>query len=301
MSIEDEIQAMNELPPAPPEGGDPTVLEPEPAPEPAPASEPTPEPAPAAPEPAPAPTAEPLPVEPPAAEDLRDATIEGLRAEIARLAALSGAPAPVAPVEPVAPPPQAPVAPQAPAPQPSAPAVIEFVKSEEELNQVLDSVGNFNSFLTRFASDIAQNIRAQVVSEAKEATMVSIPALVGNLAEQAVNMRMAVKEFYSANSDLAPYASYVGSVANEIAAREPQLPLDQLFEKLGPEVRSRLHLKERVLSQALPGAGPEPTPSAEGPAFPPSSGGTRKPTGADVKLSKTEREILEMLEATGGQ
>jgi hypothetical protein len=293
MSIEDEIKAMNDLPTTPPEE------EPLPEPELAPEPEPTPGLVPEPP-PEPGPEVEPAP-EPPAPEPAPGDAITtetSLRAEIARLAALVGAPSTVAPPEPQALAPQAPVAPQAPAPT-AAPEVIKFVETEEQFNQILDNVDNFNKFLTQ----VVRGVHAQAVSEAREATLVSIPSLVGNLADQAVNMRLAVRDFFTGNPDLQPYNKYVGFVANEIAAREPELPLDQLFEKLGPEVRSRLRLVDAASLQAppSPGAGPGAAPPAEPPAFPPTAGGPRKPSGADVKLSKMEKEILDMIEATGGQ
>jgi hypothetical protein len=279
--MEEEINAMLDSPPPPSEdmGGE-LVVEDAPA-EPAPTIETAPQVQVEAP---------PAAVEsetPPAAEapvvDERDSTIAELRAEMARLALGQGAqPAPEA------------GPPTTPTPIQAAPASVEFVATEEDLNKILDSKENFNEFLRGFA----EKIRTEAVAEAREASLVSLPPLVSNLADQTVSLRLAIKEFYTNNKDLLDYKSIVGFTANKIAAERPELSLDQLIEELGPEVRKILRLKDATL-QAAPVAGQvaPSTPDPSSPGFVPSGGAARRTLAGAPNLTKMEKEILEMNES----
>jgi hypothetical protein len=130
-------------------------------------------------------------------------------------------------------------------PPPTPPPVFQFVKDDAEFDDALRSPENFNKLLTG------------VMFKSVESVMRAVPKLVMNLADQQITTRSAIQEFYANNKDLIPSKAYVGMVADELVAKNPDWKLDKLMGELGKEVRGRLKL-------TAPGAGP--TPPARTPA-----------------------------------
>lgn len=226
------------------------------------------------------PKVEPLVVEPPPAEpppatpppsvkDPKDAeieamrsTIEDLRRTIETVAAQASAPKSAEP------------------PPAAAPTVMKFVEKEEELDQVLNSVDNFNSFMTN------------VVTKGNEQLVGNLSNLVAPLVDKIVTQKMAVNEFYMSNKDLAGNKAYVGMVANELAIKNPTWSLEDVIKELANEVRGKLRM-----SGIVPPQTPEPSvtpPNTETPAFVP--GGGARPGGGGPSLTKLEAGIADLLE-----
>lgn len=166
-----------------------------------------------------------------------------------------------------------------PKPSEEPPPILKFVEKEEDLDKVLNSVDNFNTFMT------------QVVTKSNEQILQNIPALVSTMATRIVAQKMAVNEFYSNNRDLIDKKAYVGIVANEIAQAHPEWKIEEVVANLGTEVRKRLALGSGAPPpQAPPQASQVPV---ESPAFVP--GGGSRPSGGPPSISKQERDINDLI------
>ena len=119
-------------------------------------------------------------------------------------------------------------------PAPAVPEVkdapVTFLEKEEDLDKALNSVDNFNAMLTG------------VISKAEEVIMAKAQMLAVQIANDIYTKRTAAQEFYTANPDLASNKSYVGMVANELAAAHPEWDMQKVIANLANEVRTRLHL-----------------------------------------------------------
>ncbi|MFA6972681.1 MAG: hypothetical protein WC208_14960 [Gallionella sp.] len=290
---------VNEPPVAPAEPTNaepPAIADPPASPTPEPPVEPPP--APAAPPPTPSavePSATPATplAEPPIvpAADPRDATIAELQATIAALQQTVGqiAGTAVAPAQSVAPEVKLDANGQPIAPEPPQ---YKFLQKEEELDQALNSVDNFNKMLSG------------VVNKAQESVLLMVPQLVTKMADEVVVRRMAAAEFFRANPDLAAvdpttqrplYRAFVGLVANEIAAAHPDWNMEAVMSNLGTEVRNRLRLSggvppgtPSVATPAAPVDPAAPTPAFVGP------GGSR-PSNVAPTFKGLEKDVLDLI------
>lgn len=296
-------------PEPPPQPGEPSSLTPpgeSPAPEPPldpqgaqALVQPEPPVAPAPPVP-PAPPVQPAAPEPPASPQL---TVEEQLAEsrniINQMAATimalqngaQAAPGAQAPIPPQ--PASGPQGAQAPVPAPGTQAPVppqpmqpfEFVKTEEEMDELFKTKEGFNKLLTG------------VMYKSVESMMRVVPKLVSTLADQQITTRSAITEFYSNNKDLIPSKAYVGMVADELVAHHPDWTMDKLFGELGKEVRTRLKMVGGGAQAPIPPQGPtppQPPQPPQGPAFAGTGGAGGR--GGGAPQSSLQKEIDELAE-----
>jgi hypothetical protein len=163
------------------------------------------------------------------------------------------------------------------------PPVMRFVEKEDELDNMLKNVDNFNEGMTK------------IMRTGTEEILRAIPHLVNNLATQVVTQKMAVAEFYGANPDLAAYKPFVGMVANEIAAKNPGWGMEDVVKNLGTEVRAKLKLAGTPAASGAPAVPQAPqAPVGPPPAFVP--GGGARPSGGAPTLTDMEKGIAELLQ-----
>lgn len=130
-----------------------------------------------------------------------------------------------------------------------------------------------------------ETLTQQSREQTRETILRDIPSVATAVARQQYSMMTTIKDFYINNNDLVPYQHVVGAVANEIAAKEPNLSIVDALNKTAVEVRRRLGLKKAAITQ----------PDRQ-PAFPRGGkGGSRKP-GAPV-LTGLKAEIAAMQNA----
>jgi hypothetical protein len=89
--------------------------------------------------------------------------------------------------------------------------------------------------------DLRQNSQTM-----KEQILIETPRTVQAVARQQLTIMKAVDQFYTDNPDLLPHANVVGLAANRIVAKEPNLSMQEAFEKAEKEARTILGLKRRV-------------------------------------------------------
>jgi len=280
------FEEVPDVPPFDPEdmGGQP-VAPAEPAPEEPPSSdageEPTPPTAPEEPSLAPDPVQPESPPSPPA-EDQEKLALQGqiaaLQAQLNELLDKGFGATPPAEPKPPQPPPVA------PEPTPQVPPVAkQFVQTEEEFDQIISSVDNFNQFIGKVV-EAAQ-------SGAVERAYTSLPNVVMQMVQRQLTFGALVRDFYKENEDLLPHAKFAGFVMNELANQEPDLEIGALMRKTGEEVRKRLGLAPKSAVPSGPRtAAPVRTKS---PAFA-AGPGTRKV--APPQLAGLEKEINDLLD-----
>ncbi len=226
------------------------------------------------------PPVEPVPpvVEPPVVKDPKDEEIENLRGTVEELRRM---------IEDVATKATSPIQQEPPIqvdaegkpipPAPVTPPLHSFVKEDKDIDTALNSVDNFNSLLS------------SVVHKGIEGALSIVPKFVEPLVERIVARRLAVNEFYTNNQDLSKNKAYVGMVANELAAKNPEWSLEDVIKNLAKEVRDKLRLTGQVVQHP-----PDVTPQVDTPAFTDGTP-TRSNSGAPV-LSKVEADIMEMIQ-----
>lgn len=235
-----------------------------------PASAPPQEGAPASAEPSqpPADGGAPPPSEPPSAGDPRDEqikqmkeTIESLKQTIETVARTASQPV-------------------APAPTNEPPATMKFLEKEEDLDKALNSVDNFNDLL----SNVMTKVEAIILEKAT--------AMASQMANSVYTQRSMVTDFYNANPDLNEHKAFVGVVANEIAAANPDWDMKKVVDALPAEVKNRLKLGINV--EVPPPEVPPATPPAP-PAFA-GGKGSRRDGGPPTPPSAIEKEVADLLE-----
>jgi hypothetical protein len=223
-------------------------------------------------------TPAPPPAAPPAPQDPKDAELAALKQTVQELRTVIEATAKQA-IRPPSTPVETPVQIRPDGkPVQAQPPALKFIEKEEDLDQALNSVDNFNSLLTK------------VVEKTRESMLLAVPQLVGKLADQVVTQRMAVQEFYNNNRDLVGNKAFVGMVANEIAASHPEWQMDQVLTVLADEVRKKLALSG--IAVHAPPVAPQAPPVA--PAFVP--GGPSRPSAVGAPpIDKLAAEVSDLL------
>lgn len=319
MSLQDDLNAILEIPPAggtPPEPPEPPVVEvpavpPEPPATPAPPTEPPVEPPPEPPIPPVEPPVEPPPVvtppgtppgdppgTPPADDTVAQLTaqLEEYRALIANMQGLGGTPPagsapPAAPVPGAAPvqgqPPQTPTPAGAPA---TTPEPIKFFGSEEEMDEAFKTHESMNSFLNTAFGKFVEQFGPTVVQRAVERSMMEVPTLTRDVVRTQVAMHTLVTEFWANNTDLRAHSDYTGMVANRITAEHPDYALPKVLEETEKEVRTKLRIPKV--------GGGTPGPVHPGPSQPPAfvpPGGARG-VATPTQLTALEREVNDLVD-----
>jgi len=163
--------------------------------------------------------------------------------------------------------------------------VLPFLKDDETFDEVMKSSINFNALLT------------SVVNTAVAKTMQLLPQVTNQYVDSQMNTRLAVKDFYTDNSDLLPHKKYVGFVSNELYAKNPTWSIEQNLAETEKEVRNRLKLSRDAGSSV--GSGQQNSSSRTvdtNPGFVPSSGGGGRRGSASVdRLSGEDKQIMDLI------
>jgi hypothetical protein len=218
------------------------------------------------------------PTEPPGSEEDYKAQVERLQAQLVDMTARFATP-------------QAPAQPDGPPASPASEGVVEFFKTEEEVDKVFGSAAEINKFMT------------SLLNQAVERSLRTMPQVVVNVARQQASLVNAVDKFYETHSDLAKFRPFVGYVATELQTKHPEWDASKMFEEVEKEVRTRLNLKRPV-----PAAGGSPPPGTPpnaprgpqgggtGPAFVGQHSRARVGSGG-TGMSAKEQEILDLIKS----
>ena len=168
-----------------------------------------------------------------------------------------------------------------PAPEPKPvekPLPAEFTISEDEYSSAMTEKKGLDNILQK--SFDYQERRLQEVARA-------LPPVINEIVTEIVGHKLASSDFLRMNEDLLPFKPLVKLTANKMFAKHPDMDPDELYTKVGEEVRKALKMKK--------GSKQAPVKKKEEPAFVKKSG-SRKPQAP--KLTGVKGEIVTMLNAT---
>lgn len=109
-----------------------------------------------------------------------------------------------------------------------------LIDSDESLDDVLSSSEKFNNTITQGLQSLAEHIYK------------TIPQVVQQSVAQQQSMQEMARQFYTDNSDLAQYKSFVGKVSEKITSDHPDWGMDKVMEETAKEARRRLNLKQKT-------------------------------------------------------
>lgn len=169
--------------------------------------------------------------------------------------------------------------------------ILKFLPDDTVFDDVMKSSENFNALLT------------SVVNTAVERSLRLMPQVATQLVEQQINLKTAVRDFYTDNKDLEPHKKYVGFVANEIAAQHSDWGLTQILQETEKEVRGRLKLARAGdnMQAVQPGSVQQTgtivnRTAPSNPGFVPGGGGGRRgSSSSDGNLSSQEKDIMSLI------
>ena len=183
------------------------------------------------------------------------------------------------------PPATSPAATQDPTTAPSTPpSPIESKAAQVELAPLSISKDEFDAIFESPESLIG--LLNKVRESAVEQVLRSVPTLTASIVNQQTVLNRMVQDFYSQNDDLAGVKPFVAVVANEIAARNPDWSVEQVFAEAATESRKRLNLKKEVAKAT-------PTNPAVRPGLPGNTNSRRAPSAP--QLSKLEKELEDLM------
>jgi hypothetical protein len=110
----------------------------------------------------------------------------------------------------------------------------EILKGDVDFDEFLDTREGFEEGMKDVFARHEQIVTQKVLS--------SIPAVVNNQVRQAVALQSAVNEFYEVNSDLKPVRSTVGAVAEQVANKHPDWPVEKIFSESAAVTRKLLKM-----------------------------------------------------------
>lgn len=116
------------------------------------------------------------------------------------------------------------------------PVVAELTVSDSEWQEAFDSAEKFNK---NVMNKIGKYTETRVQESTRAALNTLMPAV-----NQAIEIRLAASDFYMANPDLRKAKTFVGMVANEVFAANPDKSIEECFNQTGEEVRKRLKVKK---------------------------------------------------------
>ena len=150
------------------------------------------------------------------------------------------------------------------------------IKTEEDLDKVLESPQNFVALLNSVAKHSLQN--------AHEHLLRSIPSVVRQNIRQQRDIDKVVDTFYNENKDLAQFKRTVGLAMNEVLADHPDYNLQQALDAAAGKARTALGLMAKVKGEG------EKTP----PALPTRGGRGGRPSGGK-QLNSVQKQILDLV------
>jgi hypothetical protein len=157
-------------------------------------------------------------------------------------------------------------------PQVTVDAMLESM----DFDDVMKDKESFVKFLVQYANVIK--------TEAAQQTLTSIPSVVGSVVHRQTSLREVANAFYATHPELKPVKQYVGRVANEISAAEPELTIQQVLDKAAIKVKETLNLQAIVQAQEKKAAGK--------PSLPGGSRGAKGKTGPSTGLQSEIDEFI---------
>ncbi len=147
---------------------------------------------------------------------------------------------------------------------------------EVDFDSVMESKENFSKFFLTAMQAVQEQTAQKILS--------SIPNIVGSHVQRQTTLRDVATEFYTRYPELKRVKRYVGTVANEIYAANPEMTLGQVMEEAAKVAKETLNIQAVVETREKE--------KASKPALPGSGGGARSPQKATSKLQSEIDSLL---------
>lgn len=153
----------------------------------------------------------------------------------------------------------------------------QFIKSDDELDGVLNSAEGFNNAMNSAVQTAIQHVYK------------GLPGVVKNNVAQQIQLQETVSGFYQNNPELKKHRSFVGKVSERIMSENPDWSMQKVLDETAKEARKRLKLKQKAETKDKS--------NNKNPGFAKGgkSGGKK---GSQGKLSGQEKQIADMLSVT---
>jgi hypothetical protein len=150
----------------------------------------------------------------------------------------------------------------------------QFVKSDDDLDGVLNSAEGLNNALNSAVQTAIQHVYK------------GMPGVIKNNVAQQIQLQETVSNFYSNNEDLKKHRGFVGKVSERIMSENPNWSMQKVLDETAKEARKRLGLKQKAEGKA----------KKKDPGF--AKGGKGGKKGKQSNLSGQEKQIADMLSVT---
>ncbi len=165
---------------------------------------------------------------------------------------------------------------QEPIPEDQKAVFVDSIRiTDDEFDSAISSKEGMQKILDKIEAASAERMQQLIRA---------IPKVIRSVADEVVSTRLAISDFYQANSDLLPFKPLVKFTINKLQSENPDMDLEELLDKAGKEVRKVLKLEH---------GGNGRSREKVKPATVEKSSGSRKPQ--PPKLTGIEAEIDEIL------
>jgi len=122
---------------------------------------------------------------------------------------------------------------------PSVIAGLDTLFEGVDFDSVMESKENFVDFMKKYGAAVQEQTRQSILT--------AIPDVVGTHVSQRASMQDAATAFYSQYPELKRVKRYVGAVANEVHAENPDWTMKQIFEETAKRAKENLNLQAAVI------------------------------------------------------
>ena len=212
--------------------------------------------------------------------DEKDKIIESLRAKLAEKEAAKSPEKP--PEKLLEKPPEKPPE-KAPAEVPITFEDQDFVASLD-MDELTRDPKEFNKLLNKLYQKAVTDSRRIL----GESVLRSIPDIVRANLTMMTELQKLSDKFYEDNQDLKPFKKVVAAVFEEVASEHPDKKYNEIVEIVGPEVRKRLDLQKKVITNGSKDNPPPKLPHKGGKAGRPQEKPSTEPLQAELEeMNKT--------------
>jgi len=143
------------------------------------------------------------------------------------------------------PPPSAPAQASEEKGETKAPSILEFLKEDEDLDDVVSTPKMFNDVLSRVYAKASEDVEKRILG--------SISPIVVNQIMRQAKLKDAIDEFFDDNEDLKVVRKTVGLMTREVMAEDPKASLETVFEKAAEKTRTMFGLRKPAKTKAKNG------------------------------------------------
>jgi hypothetical protein len=143
---------------------------------------------------------------------------------------------------------------------------------------------------------LLNKVYRQASKDTRESVMSTLPDIVKSNIAIMEDLKKASEQFYTDNSDLAPFKKVVATVFEELVAANPNKPYGDLIKDVGPDVRKRLGLPEKTSSNKQP---EDKSNKSDNPPRLPHKGGKAGRVSDTPSVNPLQSEIGEMNKTLG--